>query len=124
MENVLLSGFKFDGTTKKYLVQLDFIHAKVIFMSRFRMWPTKSNFPGRWTGSLCNICDREDTDEHIFSCPGYSDILAENQFHYKMLFDDHVLDDMLQLKQMAEVIVLLVQRMEQIQSVGCSTDNE
>ena len=64
----------------------------------------------------------EDTDEHIFSCPGYCDILNDKQFHYKMLFDDNVLDDMLQVKHMAEVISLLVQRMQQIQSVGWSTD--
>ena len=118
MDNVLLSGFSFDGTTKKYLVQLDFVHSKVIFMSRFRMWPTKRNFPGRWSGILCNICGGEDTDEHIFSCPGYFDILVDKNIHYKMLFDDKVLDDMLQLRHIAEVLTQVVQRIEEIQSVG------
>ena len=86
------------------------------------MWPTKRNFPGRWSGTLCNICGCEDTDEHIFSCPAYCDILVDENIHYKMLFDDNVLDDMLLVRHMAEVLTLIVQRMEQIQSVGCSTE--
>ena len=35
------------------------------------MLRTKSNFSGRWMGIQCNVCALEDTDIHIFKCPGY-----------------------------------------------------
>ena len=74
MDQVLLAGFKFDGSMQPYLQGLDFVDARAIFMSRYRMWPTKSNFPGRWSGTCCNVCGFEDTDEHVFSCAGYIDL--------------------------------------------------
>ena len=39
-----------------------------------------------------------------------------------MLFDDDVLDDLHQVKQMAEVVILLIQRIEQVQSIRLSSD--
>ena len=74
MDRVLLSGFKFDGKIMKYLCELDFADARAVFMTRYRMLPTKSNFPGRWKRTTCNICGFEDTDAHIFNCPGYADL--------------------------------------------------
>ena len=118
MDKVLLAGFKFDGNAKQYLYELDFDDAKVIFISRYRMWPTKKNFPGRWSGNLCNVCGCEDVDEHIFSCPGYLDIVKNEQIHYDMLWDDNVLSDMELLKQIAQVIKSLIERMEVIQRMG------
>ena len=56
MDNVLLNGFKFDGKVAPYLLELDFHHARAVFMIRFRMMPTKCNFPSRWNGLLCNVC--------------------------------------------------------------------
>ena len=41
------------------------------------MFPTKSNFPGRWDKkSECRYCSCTETDLHLFSCSGYSDLLA------------------------------------------------
>ena len=47
MDNILLKSYHFDGKIKPYLVELDFEQARAVFMMRFRMIPTKSNFPGR-----------------------------------------------------------------------------
>ena len=39
------------------------------------MFPTKCNYPNRWTSSkLCNFCFRLDTDDHLLDCCGYVDI--------------------------------------------------
>ena len=44
-------------------------------MLRARMFPTKCNFPNRWsTSKLCTFCCDKDTDEHLFKCCGYMDI--------------------------------------------------
>ena len=69
MDKVLLNNFKYDGKMMKYLKELDFRDARAVFMTRYRMLPTKSNFPGRWQGQHCNICGFLDLDEHIFTCP-------------------------------------------------------
>ncbi len=114
----LLAGFSFHGYAKKYLHRLNFEDAKIIFMSRYRMWPTKANFSERWSGTQCNICGYEDTDKHIFSCPGYIDIISQGQIQYDMFWNEKVLEDMELLKQMAKVVKLLISRMEMIQKVG------
>jgi len=42
-------------------------------MVRSRMIPTCGNFPGRWKkDDSCIVCGRKETDEHLFTCPGYS----------------------------------------------------
>ena len=46
MDNVLLSGFEFDGNIKKYLLELDFEEARAVFMFRYRMTPTKGLMRG------------------------------------------------------------------------------
>ena len=56
MDGVILEGFLFNGKMKKYLTELNFEEARGIFMARYRMWPTKVNYPGRWNGVSCNVC--------------------------------------------------------------------
>ena len=116
MDKVLVNGFHFDGKVRPYLVELDFEHARAVFMIRFRMLPTKCNFPGRWSGSLCNVCGFEDTDAHLFGCPGYQDIVT-NEVWYDMFWDEAVLNDTTQLKRAASVLVSLIERLELLQKI-------
>ena len=116
MDRVLVSGYKYDGTMMKYLSGLNFRQARAIFMSRYRMWPTKTNFPGRWRGTECNCCGHKDTDEHILVCPGYSDIV-DGSFALEVFWDEVVLNDMERLKYIADTVVRLIERMEQVQGL-------
>ena len=73
--DAMLLNFSFDGKTKVYLMHLPFPEARIIFLFRSRMFPTKSNFPKRWSQSkLCTFCCEVETDEHLFMCCGYVDI--------------------------------------------------
>ena len=84
-DRLLLNDFNFDGKPKKYLVELPFNEARVIFMLRCRMFPTKINFQGRWDKkSECRYCSCTETDLHLFSCGGYSDLLVGVQFEIFM----------------------------------------
>ena len=116
MDRVLLSGFEFDGFCKQYLCDLDFNDARLIFLARYRMLPTKSNYEGRWNGTQCNVCGLEDLDEHIFSCPGYQDII-DPEIKYEMLWDKEVLKDMGILKKIADCLKLIIERMKEIQKI-------
>ncbi len=116
MDKVLLSGFEFDGICKRYLCDLDFNDARVIFLVRYRMLPTKSNFPGRWNGTLCNVCGFEDTGEHVFSCPGYMDLI-NHKLQYNMFWDKEVLKDMDILRELSRNMKLIIERMEEIQKI-------
>ena len=73
-DRILLNGFKFNGKMKSYLSELPFQEARAVFMLRTRMLPTKENFRGRW-GYECNFCSSPESDLHLFSCAGYSDLL-------------------------------------------------
>ena len=53
-DRLLLHNFNFDGQPKRYLVELSFVEARVIFMLRCRMFPTKNNFQYFYF-SLCLI---------------------------------------------------------------------
>ena len=117
MDKVLYSGQVYDGKMMKYLSELNFTEARVIFMSRYRMWPTKENFPGRWCGIVCNVCGMRDTDQHIFTCPGYSDIIR-GKFSLDVFWDKNVLDDTMKLQDIAKTVMLLIERMENIQKLG------
>ena len=117
MDRVLVSGYKYDGTMMKYLSVLNFRQARAIFMSRYRMWPTKDNFPGRWRGTECNCCGHRDTDEHILVCPGYSDIV-DGSFDFEVFWDEVVLNDIERLKDIADTVVRLIERMEQVQGLA------
>ena len=116
MDKILVNGFHFDGRVRSYLVELDFEQARAVFMTRFRMLPTKTNFPGRWSGTLCNVCGFEDTDAHLFVCPGYQDIIT-NDIWYDMFWDDSILNDTAQLKEAAKILLSVIQRLEQIQDI-------
>ena len=116
-DRVLLNGFSYDGTAMKYLTELDFQEARAIFMSRYRMWPTKENYPGRWSGQNCNICGMKDTDEHIFSCPGYVD-LVDQKLEYKMFWDKSFLNDVGKLKAVAGSVLKIIERIEAVQSLN------
>ena len=117
MDRVLVNGFSYDGAIKKYLTELNFVEARAIFMSRYRMWPTKENYPGRWKGDKCNICDQRDTDEHIFSCPGYSDLI-DGKFEYEVFWEQEFLDDPVKLKDVAEIVLKVMERLEAVQSLN------
>ena len=114
MDNVLLNGFKFDGKVSPYLLELDFHHARAVFMIRFRMMPTKCNFPSRWNGLLCNVCNFEDSDAHLFTCPGFQDLVTEDVW-YEMFWDENVLKDAVRLKKAACILLLIIDRLEVIQ---------
>ena len=71
----ILMNISYDGRIKDYLLKLPFEEARIIFLWRSRMFPTKCNYPNRWTTSkLCNFCCMIDTDEHLLSCCGFMDI--------------------------------------------------
>ena len=117
-DRVLLSGFSYNGTMMKYLTELDFKEARAIFMSRYRMWwTTEDNYPGRWSGDMCNICGKKDTDEHIFCCPGYAD-LVDQKLEYKMFWDQTFLNDTVKLKAVAGIVVKIIERIEAVQSLN------
>ena len=120
MDKILLSGFHFDGQIKQYLVELDFRYARAIFMVRFRMLPTKSNFPGRWRGTSCNVCNFEDTDAHLFGCPGYQDLITDDIW-YTMFWDDVILNDFDRLKKAAAILLDIIERLEEVQKMVKST---
>ena len=58
----------------------------------------------------------EDLDEHIFSCPGYQDII-DPEIKYEMLWDKEVLKDMGILKKIADCLKLIIERMKEIQKI-------
>ena len=117
MDRFIVNGFEYSGKSMRYLNELSFLQARAIFMTRCRMWPTKANYPGRWSGSECNVCGLNDTDEHIPTCPGYYDIVA-GKFEFGVFWDKVVLEDMEKLKILADVVIILIERMEKIQSIG------
>ena len=116
MDGVLINGFSYDGKVKKYLLELDFVEARAIFMARYRMLPTKANFPGRWSGTKCNICGFADTDEHIFHCPGYQDLLCKDMYH-NMFWEEEVLNDTAILKKAACSMLGIIERLNEVQEM-------
>ena len=79
-DRLLLYQFDFDGKMKNYLIDLPFQEARVVFMLRVRMFPTKSNFKGRWGSDECSYCGCVESDVHLFSCAGYNDLLGDIDF--------------------------------------------
>ena len=53
---------------------------------------------------------------HIFMCPGYSDIIKGN-FQYDAFWDVNFLNDASKLKDIAGVVLILIERMENIQNL-------
>ena len=81
------------------------------------MLPSKTNFPGRWEGQQCNICGFQDLDEHIFTCPGYKDLVTDDM-SLEMFWNNDVLNDMQVLSVAAKSMTLIIERMEEIQEMG------
>ena len=73
-DGILLQEFLFDGKMKDYLYLLPFEQARIVFMLRSRMFPTKLNFKGRWENNECEFCRIPQNDKHLFSCPAYVDL--------------------------------------------------
>ena len=81
-----ITNFTFDGVMKRYLNELVFSEARIIFMYRARMFPTKSNFKERWSSSiLCVYCCNVESDEHLFTCCGYVDIIRGKLNHSSLM---------------------------------------
>ena len=117
MDRILMSGFKYDGTAQKYLAGLDFNEARSVFMARYRMLPTKSNFPGRWKGHRCNLCGFEDSDVHLFTCPGYADLNPDGVV-LDMFWNEQILNDMSILSAAAKCLCNIIERLEEVQRLG------
>ena len=79
-DRLLLHNFHFDGKMQKYLSELPFEEARVVFMLRVRMFPTRDNFKGRWGTNECTYCGCIESDVHLFSCAGYNDLLGCTNF--------------------------------------------
>ena len=117
-DHLLMNSFSFDGRVKDYLMKLPFQSARIVFMVRTRMLLTKDNFPGRWIGINCNVCGKRDTDTHLFSCPGYTDLMIEGMSHRMFIS----LDVDLQLLHDAAIQMECVnERLKVIQDVAGST---
>ena len=101
-DRVLLNGFNFNGKMKSYLSELPFNEARIIFMLRSRMLPTKDNFHGRW-GDECKFCASLESDMHLFSCAGYRDLLEGINFDMFMTLDGSSDDLSLGAKQLLKV---------------------
>ena len=82
----------------------------------YRLWPTKTNYPGRWKDYECNVCGLRDTDDHIFSCPGYTDIIG-GKFRFDAFWDSKILEDMTKLKEIAAVVLEILSRLEVVQNL-------
>ena len=86
-DRILLNKFEFDGREKRYLCELPFEEARIIFMLRSRMFPIKENFEGRW-GNECEFCCEAESDIHLFSCTGYRDLLNDVSYEMFMLLEE------------------------------------
>ena len=76
------------------------------------MFPTRTNFPNRWSKSLkCKYCCSLDTDEHLFQCCGYADLIGDVGVTADWFF---VLDriEMNELSTAAQVLLKIHKRME------------
>ena len=90
-----LNNFSYNGYMKNYLLKLPYEEARIIFMWRARMFPTKCNFPNRWSKSkLCGFCLQLDTDEHLLNCCGYVDIHQNNLDHQTFWSVDNDLEEL------------------------------
>ena len=78
------------------------------------MIPTKVNFPGRWKGSMCNVCGFMDSDIHLFTCPGYAD-LNHDGVTLDMFWNDEILNDMNKLSGAAKCVHRIIMRLEEVQ---------
>ena len=113
--SVLLSGFDYNGKMKDYLNFLTFKEAKAVFMLRYRMLPTRTNCPGRWSSSFCGICGNQDTDKHLFHCPGFIDLL--HGLAYEMFFDKEVMKNKEKMRHAAQSVMKVEERLQLLQGM-------
>ena len=80
-------NYAFDGKMKSYLRDLPFPEGRMVFVFRSRMFPTRVNFPQRWSKDRkCIFCRKLDTDEHLFLCWGYRDFVEGESVRYEMFY--------------------------------------
>ena len=105
--------FNYDGNMKTYLLKLPFEEARMILMFRARMFPTRTNYPHRWSNTdECTFCCKLDTDQHIFTCCGYEDLMRSS-VSYKMFM---TLDcSMEELSIGANVLMTIYERIKIVQ---------
>ena len=82
-------------------------------MLRARMFPTRVNFPNRWSASKnCVYCTQLDTDEHLFQCSGYSDITVGKDVAFEMFFVLAASNE--ELSKGANVLMRILERLQLI----------
>ena len=109
-DNILLH-FNYEGKMKMYMRELSFQEARCIFMFRARMFPTRVNFPNRWSKSMnCVYCNNLDTDEHLLNCSGYIDITADSNISFNMFFE--LMDSMERLSFGAKILLKILHRLQ------------
>ena len=85
--DIMLTNYCFNGRMMKYLTELPFPEGRIIFVFRCRMFPTRVNFPERWTSNMnCIYCGNLDTDEHLFTCWGFLDICRDESVTCDMFY--------------------------------------
>ena len=105
----MLINANYDGQVKGYLLKLPFEEARIIFMWRCRMFPTKCNYPDRWsTSKLCIFCCMVDTDEHLLNCCGFMDI---HQYRINSRLFMNVDGDMNELSAGAKILLKIHERL-------------
>ena len=103
-DRLLLHNFRFDGKMQNYLIELPFEEARVVFMLRVRMFPTKDNFKGRWGSDECTYCGCLESDVHLFSCAGYNDLLGCVSFDMFMTLNASIDELSVGAKQLLKVV--------------------
>ena len=85
--DAMATNFCYNGKMMGYLCDLPFESARIIFMFRSRMFPTRVNFPERWSDNKnCIYCGKMDTDEHLFKCWGFVDITVNSEVDFNMFY--------------------------------------
>ena len=113
--DIMLSNYCYDGKMKTYLADLPFLESRIIFMFRCRMFPTRVNFPERWTSDLnCVYCGNLDTDEHLFTCWGFLDICQDVNIDHKMFYKLDVSMD--ELRSASKVLMKIYDRLLNVQN--------
>ena len=112
--DAMLMNFHFNGKMIGYLYELPFTKARIVFMFRARMFPTRTNFKERWTTSHnCAYCNRLDTDEHLFTCWGYMD-LVNGMIDHTIFYHLNVTNS--ELSMAADVLIGIYNRLEMCQN--------
>ena len=65
---------------------------------------------------MCNVCGFEDTDAHVFTCPGYTD-LNPSGITLDLFWNIESIEDMEILSPAAKILNEIIIRMEDIQNV-------